>query len=71
MVLFSTKATSILSCAETGENVNQYLLDLRLMGFALLGLLLGAQESARQAVLSVMRISDFVADTIFSACSVM
>jgi hypothetical protein len=77
MVLFSTKATSLSSCAETEETVNQTLLGLRLVaenkkiGFALSGLPLATQQSARQAVLSVMRLGDFVADAIFSACSAM
>jgi hypothetical protein len=77
MVLFSTIATSLLSCAETGETMNQTLLRLRVvaenkkMGFALPGLPLGAQQFSRQAVLSVMRFGDFVADAIFSACSAM
>jgi hypothetical protein len=77
MVLFSTKATSLSSRAETGETVNETLLGLRLvaenkkMGFALSGLPLGAQQSARQAVLLVMRLGDFVADASFSACPAM
>jgi hypothetical protein len=77
MVLFSTKATSLLSCAETGEAMKQTLLGLRLvaenkkMGFAFSGLPLGAQQSSRQAVLSVIGLGDFVANAIFSACSAM